>query len=136
MSAEITLDLSSPVPPFEQLRARITELVDDGTLAPGARLPSVRALAADLGIAVGTVARAYRELEAAGYVRSRRRHGTTVAEAPPGSTEHGGIGALERDLPAGVVQAAEELVRQALAAGVRPEQTVALVREAHRRLAP
>lgn len=79
MSAEIILDLSSPVPPFEQLRARITELVDDGTLAPGSRLPSVRALASDLGIAVGTVARAYRELEAAGYVRAAGRRGTLVS---------------------------------------------------------
>lgn len=127
MSAEITLDLSSPVPPFEQLRARITTLVDDGTLAPGARLPSVRALASDLGIAVGTVARAYRELEAAGYVLSRRRHGTTVAERLPGRADHA-------EAPADVVRAAEELVDRARAAGLSPEQTVALVQDAHRRL--
>lgn len=127
MSAEITLDLDSPVPPFEQLRARITVLVDDGTLAPGARLPSVRALASDLGIAVGTVARAYRELEAAGYVVSRRRHGTTVAERPPGRAE-------PAEVPADVVRAAEELAARARVAGLRPEQTVALVQEANRRL--
>ncbi|MFB9071788.1 GntR family transcriptional regulator [Citricoccus parietis] len=117
------------MPPFEQLRARITALVDDGSLTPGSRLPSVRALAADLGIAVGTVARAYRELEAAGYVVSRRRHGTTVAETPPGR-EAG----RERDWPADVVQAAEDLARRARAAGLSPEQTVELVQDAHRRL--
>ncbi|NUL49251.1 GntR family transcriptional regulator [Cellulosimicrobium funkei] len=127
MSAEITLDLTSPVPPFEQLRARITALVDDGTLAPGARLPSVRALASDLGIAVGTVGRAYRELEAAGYVLSRRRHGTTVAQRPPGRAD-------SAEAPADVVRAAKHLVDRARAAGLSPEQTVELVQNAHRRL--
>ena len=118
MSADITLDLSSPVPPFEQLRARVAELVDDGTLAPGSRLPSVRALAADLGIAVGTVARAYRELEAAGYVLSRRRHGTTVAQEPPGGAP---------EVPAGVGHLAAELVREAAAAGLSRRELVDLV---------
>ncbi|MEV4900451.1 GntR family transcriptional regulator [Citricoccus sp. NPDC055426] len=127
MSAEITLDLDSPVPPFEQLRARITELVDDGTLAPGARLPSVRALASDLGIAVGTVARAYRELEAAGYVLSRRRHGTTVAQAPPGRAVHA-------EAPAGVVQAAEEFVLTASEAGFSRQETLEIVARAASRL--
>lgn len=125
MSADITLDLDSPVPPFEQLRARVAELVDDGTLAPGSRLPSVRALAADLGIAVGTVARAYRELEAAGYVLSRRRHGTTVADAPPGGA---------REVPAGVGRLAAELVRESRGAGVGREELLEIVRRAASRL--
>lgn len=131
MSAEITLDLGSPVPPFEQLRARITELVDDGTLTPGARLPSVRALASDLGIAVGTVARAYRELEATGYVLSRRRHGTTVAQAPPGAL---GKATPARQAPAGVVQAAEEFVLTATAAGFSRQELMELVARAASRL--
>lgn len=79
----LELDLRSPVPPFEQLRARLTELVAAGRLPAGTRLPSVRALAADLGIAPNTVVRAYRELEAAGVVRTVRGRGTTVAAAPP-----------------------------------------------------
>ena len=49
-----------------------------GSLAVGARLPSIRQLASDLGLAPGTVARAYRELEAEGPVSSRVRHGTVV----------------------------------------------------------
>ncbi|MGW9549979.1 GntR family transcriptional regulator [Citricoccus zhacaiensis] len=132
MSAEIVLDLSSPVPPFEQLRARISALVDDGSLTPGSRLPSVRALAADLGIAVGTVARAYRELEAAGYVVSRRRHGTTVAESPPGQDVR--EAQTRRDWPADVVQAAEDLARRARAAGFSPEETVDLLTGVARRM--
>ena len=48
-------------------------------LAPGARLPPVRQLAGDLGLAAGTVARAYSTLEAAGLVETRRGGGTVVA---------------------------------------------------------
>ncbi|WP_432995293.1 GntR family transcriptional regulator [Dactylosporangium sp. CA-233914] len=57
-----------PTPPYEQLRRQLIELVRFGVLAPGDRLPPLRQLAADLGLAVGTVARTYRELEMAGIV--------------------------------------------------------------------
>jgi GntR family transcriptional regulator len=126
---EIALDLSSTTPPFEQLRARIAALVDAGTLAPGARLPSVRALAADLGIAVGTVARAYRELESTGYVVSRRRHGTSVAEAPPAGAPHAPATLAE------VEAAADALVQRARAAGLGRDDVLGLVgRFADRRM--
>lgn len=69
---------SSTVALFEQLRLRIIELADAGTLAPGARLPAVRNLASQLDVAPHTVARAYKELEAAGIVATRGRHGTVV----------------------------------------------------------
>lgn len=79
----VTVDASSPVPPYEQLRVAISRLIATGRLAVGARLPTVRQLAADLGIAPGTVARAYRELEAQGILVTRGRHGTHVGTAPP-----------------------------------------------------
>jgi len=72
---------TDPTPPFEQLRRQLAELISAGVLAPGDRLPPLRQLAADLGLAVGTVARTYRELEAAGLVRSRRGGGTRVQQA-------------------------------------------------------
>ncbi|MGY1745755.1 GntR family transcriptional regulator [Blastococcus sp. SYSU D00695] len=75
---EIVLDLGRTEPPYEQIRAQVAALVHDGTLAPGDRLPTVRALAADLGVAAGTVARAYTELETDGLVAGRRRSGTVV----------------------------------------------------------
>lgn len=75
----IVVDPASPVPPFEQLRAQVVDAVATGELAPGARLPTVRRLADDLGLAPGTVARAYRELESAGLIETRGRHGTFVA---------------------------------------------------------
>ncbi|MFC7742715.1 GntR family transcriptional regulator [Nocardiopsis composta] len=74
----VEVDPRSPVPPYEQIRTRLLELVRTGALAPGTRLPPIRQLAGDLGVAPNTVARAYRELEAAGVLSSRRRHGTTV----------------------------------------------------------
>ncbi len=79
MSAGISVDLGSATPPYEQIRAQVASLIALGALAPGTRLPTVRSLAADLGIAAGTVARAYRELEQAGLIETRRRNGTVVA---------------------------------------------------------
>lgn len=76
----LVVDPRSPTPPFEQIRAQVVELVHDGRLLPGTRLPTVRRLAGDLGIAANTVARAYRELERAGVVETRGRHGTFVAD--------------------------------------------------------
>ena len=69
----------SPVPPYEQVRAQLARQVQSGELPPGTRLPTVRRLAGDLGLAVNTVARAYRELEQAGLVVTRGRNGTQVA---------------------------------------------------------
>jgi DNA-binding transcriptional regulator YhcF (GntR family) len=73
-------------PLFDQLRNQIIEAIRAGILPPGARLPTVRELAADLGLAVNTVARAYRELESAGIVETRGRFGTFVARADPSDT--------------------------------------------------
>lgn len=76
------VDPRSPVPPYEQLREQVTTLVLGGVLVVGARLPSIRQLANDLGLAGGTVARAYRELEGDGVVSTHGRHGTVVAGPP------------------------------------------------------
>ncbi len=78
----LELDARSPVPPYEQLRQQITEMVAAGALAKGTRLPSIRQLSNDLGLAGGTVARAYRELESEGVVTTHGRHGTVVAAGP------------------------------------------------------
>jgi GntR family transcriptional regulator len=78
----LTVTTDDPTPPYEQLRRQLLELIRYGVLAPGDRLPPLRQLAADLGLAVGTVARTYRELETAGMVVSRRGGGTRVAAVP------------------------------------------------------
>jgi DNA-binding transcriptional regulator YhcF (GntR family) len=75
----IRIDTGSPVPPYEQVRAQLAAQIIDRHLAVGTRLPTVRRLAADLGLAVNTVARSYRELEEAGLVETRGRAGTFVS---------------------------------------------------------
>lgn len=81
--ASISVDVFDPTPPYEQIRRQIVALVSSGALAPGDRLPTVRQLANDLGLAAGTVARAYRELESAGWLHTRRGAGTRVGATPP-----------------------------------------------------
>jgi DNA-binding transcriptional regulator YhcF (GntR family) len=70
-------------PPFAQLRDGVRRQIERGPLLPGDRLPTVRAAAADLGLAPNTVARAYRELEAEGWLIGRGRAGTFVADRLP-----------------------------------------------------
>jgi GntR family transcriptional regulator len=79
----LTVDTGNPTPPYEQLRRQLAGLIQSAALAPGDRLPPLRQLAADLGLAVGTVARTYRELESAGLVSSRRGGGTRVLATAP-----------------------------------------------------
>ena len=85
MNGFVSLDTASPVPPFEQIRSRVAELIVSGTLAGGQRLPAVRQLAGDLRVAPGTVARAYKELETAGLLVTRRGAGPRVAPRWPTS---------------------------------------------------
>jgi DNA-binding transcriptional regulator YhcF (GntR family) len=79
----ICIDQGAARPLFDQLRIQIIDGIRDGRLPPGTRLPTVRELAADLNMAVNTVARAYRELESASIVETRGRFGTFVARADP-----------------------------------------------------
>ena len=74
-------------PASAQAREALRDLIDRGELLPGERLPTVRALAADAALAPNTVARAYRELEQAGYLEGRGRAGTFVVDEPPPVTE-------------------------------------------------
>lgn len=74
----VRLDEASPEPKYQQILTQIKALVAAGALAPGAPLPSVRQLAADLGINVNTVVAAYRALEAEGVIVLRRGSRATV----------------------------------------------------------
>nr|NLD40446.1 GntR family transcriptional regulator [Actinomycetales bacterium] len=115
MSGAVVVDLSSGVPPYEQIRGQVAGLIATGSLHPGDRLPTVRDLATDLGVAVGTATRAYRELESAGLVVSRRRVGTVVAE---------GVAPTHPE----VAEAAAALVTRARGAGMGDDDVLALVR--------
>lgn len=84
----IKIDPHSAAPPFEQLREAIIASIVSGELAPGAKLAPVRALAAELGLAANTVARSYKELEAAGFVKTQGRNGTLVAPRLDNAEQH------------------------------------------------
>ena len=113
----LTLDSTSRTPAFEQVRAQIAGQITGGSLVVGSRLPTVRRLADDLGLAINTVARAYRELEAAGLIETRGRAGTVVSA--------GGDQALAR-----AQAAAREYAALARGLGVSAAQAVALVQAA------
>lgn len=78
----VHVDGDSPVPIFEQLRTQIVRLIASGQLRPGSKLPPIRDLAADLGLARGTVNKVYDALAHDGLVQSAGRHGTIVLDAP------------------------------------------------------
>jgi len=118
----VTVDPNSPTPPFEQIRIAIRQLVATGALPVGSRLPTVRRLAADLGIAPGTVGRAFRELEVEGIVESRGRHGTHV-KSPPRRPQAAERSRRIRDAAAAYAAVAAELA-------IDPETAVDHVRHA------
>lgn len=141
----LQVDPESWVPPYEQLRNQIRGQVERGELAPGHRLPPVRRLAADLGLATNTVARAYRELEHAGAVVARGARGTFVREradvavsgaAAPGAAAPGAAapGAAASGaavgVPPDVETAAADYARRAVAHGLSPDRALALIRAA------
>ncbi len=114
---DIVIDADSAVPPYEQVRLRIAELAAAGALAAGAKLPPVRQLATELGLAANTVARAYRELEQAGLVETRGRAGTVIT-------------ARAAQTPAAAQKAAQRYAEQVTALGLSPQAALELVRAA------
>jgi len=89
----LTIDQGLPDPVYEQVAHQIRALIASGALEPGRALPSVRQLAGDLGVSLNTVARAYRLLEAEGFLSIRDRAGVTVA-APAEKLEDSACGPL------------------------------------------
>lgn len=79
----IALDQNSAEPLSDQLSAALVRRIRRGSLAPGTRLPTVRALAEDLELAPNTVAKAYRALEGEGLIETRGRRGTFVTDRLP-----------------------------------------------------
>lgn len=92
---EITVSHDSGVPPYEQLRLAVIDRVRAGELIAGTKLPTVRALAAQLGLAPNTVARAYRELEQDGVLETRGRLGTFIASSGDPTADAAGRAAAD-----------------------------------------
>ena len=75
---KIVVDTENGLAPWRQVHDQVVRAIATGALPEGARLPPIRQLARDLGLASGTGARAYSELEAAGWVATARARGTVV----------------------------------------------------------
>jgi GntR family transcriptional regulator len=84
---DLVLSRRGGVPVRDQLQAQLELQILSGALAPGQRLPSVRALARRLKVHANTVSAAYRDLQEAGHVRSRRGSGVFVRQAGPAAPE-------------------------------------------------
>lgn len=101
--------------PARQIHDQISGMITTGSLGKGERLPSVRQLGADLAVAPGTVAKAYRSLEAEGLIVSRAGSGTRVSEQA----------AL---VSSDVAQAARELASESRRHGLSLEDAVRVLR--------
>jgi GntR family transcriptional regulator len=117
----VRVDPLSAVPPYDQIRSQVAMMIATGTLPRRQRLPTIRQLAADLGLAGGTVARAYRELERDGLITSRGRHGTHVAERPAPTSQ---------DRERALIEAAGAFATQAARAGMDPRRLLERALEA------
>lgn len=82
----IHLQRDSHQPLYAQIVDALSQAIESGALPPGARLPSIRALARHLQVNTVTVVTAYKELELGGYVWSRVGSGTFVRTGPPAET--------------------------------------------------
>ncbi len=111
------LDPASATAPFDQIRAQLAARITNGQLVAGTRLPTVRALAEQLGIAVNTAARAYRELETAGLIETRGRAGTVVSARGDDGRER-------------LQAAARRYAAHARDAGIGADEALAVVRAA------
>ena len=76
----IAINEYSDIPIYMQIRNQIVLGISDGSLAPGEQLPTVRALAEEMGINFMTVNKAYQLLKQEGYIYTDRRNGAKVRE--------------------------------------------------------
>jgi DNA-binding transcriptional regulator YhcF (GntR family) len=114
----LTVEPDGDVPIYQQLRDQIVVAVAAGVLAPGDSLPTTRQLAADLGINMHTVNKAYDQLRREGLIRLGRRTGAVVARGPgaePASAEE--VGDWERRV--------RTLLAEGYAKGMPPPEVLA-----------
>lgn len=104
MHSWITISQADPRPLYVQVIDQVKRRVSAGDLLPGAELPSIRQLAAELQISVITIKRAYLELEREGVILTRQGKGSFVADQPGLATE-----LLDREM--------RDLLARAIAAG-------------------
>ena len=122
----LRVEPSSAVPVYEQLRSQLATMARSGALPARAPLPTIRQLAADLGIAKGTVSKAYDALVREGVIVSDGRRGTSIApQGPP-------LAARERERP--LADAAEQYAIATLQLGAPIEEAQRALAASYERL--
>ncbi|MBR2790206.1 MAG: GntR family transcriptional regulator [Eggerthellaceae bacterium] len=107
-----TIDEGSGIPIWVQIRNRLAFLIESGYYKPGEALPTVRYLAADLGVNYHTCNKAYTTLEYDGYIYSRQGKGSFVKEPPSGGTWN--------RPPTDAIM--DECIRRCMELGMQPEE--------------
>lgn len=114
MALRLEVDTRSGVPIYVQLVEGVRHALEVGTLRPGERLPTVRALAAELMVAPNTVVKAYNELQRMGLIESRPGVGTAVVT---------GTGELVREQQIkSIYERLAVLVRDAVGLGITEDE--------------
>ncbi|CAM3290916.1 MULTISPECIES: GntR family transcriptional regulator [Saccharibacillus] len=120
----VELDLQSEVPIYKQLADQLIEGIASGKLAAGQPLPSVRALAADLGINLHTVNKAYQTLKQEGFLEIHRKKGVIVQPGPLPAADEAFLARLRRDL--------RPLAAEASARGLNEQELTELMQTLYR----
>lgn len=118
----LSIDPTSDVPLYQQIRDRVVEAIASGELRKGDPLPATRALAADLGINFHTVNKGYDALRGERLIRLTRRSGAVVTRDPHSGPPHDGfLGHWD--------ERARTLLAEARAHGVQPQDIIAHCRQ-------
>ena len=122
----LRVDLASSVPVYEQIANGLRAELVAGHFGPGDRLPTVRALAIDLGVHHNTVAEAYRLLSDQGWLELKRHRGATVRERDSRPKR--------LEAPEGFARPLRELLAKALADGLSRRSLIRELTDSARRL--
>ena len=113
----ISLSYRDPRPVYEQIKEKLRSRILVGALAEGDKLPSVRDLAATLAINPNTIQRAYRELEAEGYIYTQLGKGSFVAP----------LAQVDRGRKEQLLQTFQETARELLQLGYTAQELSAMI---------
>ena len=122
----LRIDLKSTVPVYEQIANGLRAELVAGRFNPGAKLPTVRSLAIDLGVHHNTVAEAYRQLADEGWLELQRHNGATVCER---NRPQAGPEAMER-----FSRPLRELIAKAVGEGLSPNRVAREMMKSARKL--
>lgn len=104
----IAINEYSDIPIYVQIRNQIVLGISDGRLSPGEQLPTVRALAEEMGVNSMTVNKAYQMLKQEGYIYTDRRNGAKVRERLE----------FSRELPAETKEMLQRVISEAKVRGI------------------